>query len=368
MPRKMARQTLEHHAGACYAGSRPYLGSGTSRQFRKSLQLPAFRVHPGNPWVGRHSAAPMASGNPAVTPSRLNPNNVLRRLAKGPRWLLRRAGLDIVRYRGEGGSRQHLWNVQHSLSDELARSRQHLWNVQHSLSDELARLTDDTITAGPFKGARLPVSWRDRGSKLLGFYEQELHPFIEAVIEWKPDVVLNVGCAEGYYAIGMAKRIPGAKSFAYDLDPLAQAACKTTRNVNHVDLVVLGLCTDAELRERTEKAERPFMLVDCEGGERELLVSNQYSYPNARIIVECHDFVDRSITSSLVDKFSQTHSIQTIKQAGRNPFSHPITASWAENDLWVVVSERRPERMHWLYMMPKASNSALLRFPGKSQA
>jgi len=24
----MARQTLERHAGACYAGSRPYLGSG----------------------------------------------------------------------------------------------------------------------------------------------------------------------------------------------------------------------------------------------------------------------------------------------------------------------------------------------------
>jgi hypothetical protein len=267
----------------------------------------------------------------------VNLSNVLRRLAKGPRWLLRRAGLDIVRYRGEGGSRQHLWNVQHSLSDELAR------------------ITDDTITAGPFKGARLPVSWRDRGSKLLGFYEQELHPFVEAVIEWKPDVVVNVGCADGYYAIGMANRIPGAKSFAYDLDPLAQVACKTARDINHIDLVVLGLCTDAELRERTEKAERPFMLVDCEGGERELLLSNEYSYSNARIIVECHDFVDRSITSSLVDKFSQTHSIQTIKQAGRNPFSHPITASWAENDLWIVVSERRPERMHWLYMIPKAS-------------
>jgi hypothetical protein len=28
MPRKMARQTLERHAGVCYAGSRPYLGSG----------------------------------------------------------------------------------------------------------------------------------------------------------------------------------------------------------------------------------------------------------------------------------------------------------------------------------------------------
>src|SRR5215831_3414954 len=73
------------------------------------------------------------------------------------------------------------------------------------------RITDDTITAGPFKGARLPVSWRDRGSKLLGFYEQELHPFIEAVIEWKPDVVVNVGCAEGYYAIGRRSESPARR-------------------------------------------------------------------------------------------------------------------------------------------------------------
>jgi hypothetical protein len=262
----------------------------------------------------------------------MNLGNSLRRLATAPRWLLRRAGLDIVRYRGEGSRRQELEN-------------------------KLASITDNTITTGPFKGVRLPVSesWGDRGSKLLGFYEQELHPYIEAVIEWKPDIVLNVGCAEGYYAIGMAKRIPGAKSLAYDLDPRAQLACKTARDINHVDLVVLGLCTNAELRIRTEKAERPFMLIDCEGGERELLLSNEYSYPNARIIVECHDFIDRSITSSLIDKFSPTHLIQTIKQTGRNPFCHAITAGWAENDLWLLVSERRPERMHWLYMTPLAS-------------
>src|SRR5262245_39167245 len=154
-------------------------------------------------------------------PHRMNLSNALRRLAKPPRWLLRRAGLDIVRYRGEGSRKQELEN-------------------------KLASITDDTITGGPFKGARLSVSSSDRGSQLLGFYEQELHPFIEAVIEWKPDVVVNVGCAEGYYAIGMAKRIPDAKSFAYDLDPLAQIACKTARDINHIDLVVLGLCTDAK--------------------------------------------------------------------------------------------------------------------------
>jgi len=49
MPRKMARQTLERHAGACYAGSRPYLGSGLLGSPENRYNLPHFRVHPGNP-------------------------------------------------------------------------------------------------------------------------------------------------------------------------------------------------------------------------------------------------------------------------------------------------------------------------------
>src|SRR5262249_1537098 len=48
MPRKMARQTLERHAGACCAGSRPYLGSGLLGSPENRYNLPHFRVHPGN--------------------------------------------------------------------------------------------------------------------------------------------------------------------------------------------------------------------------------------------------------------------------------------------------------------------------------
>ena len=44
MPRKMARQTLERRAGACYAGSRLYLGSGLLGSPENRYNLPHFRV------------------------------------------------------------------------------------------------------------------------------------------------------------------------------------------------------------------------------------------------------------------------------------------------------------------------------------
>jgi hypothetical protein len=81
----------------------------------------------------------------------MNLNNALLRLGKGPVWLLRRTGFDIIRYRGS----------------------------RNELDNKLASITHNTITAGPFKGVRLPDykpssaaiwSWtRDRGNKLLGF-------------------------------------------------------------------------------------------------------------------------------------------------------------------------------------------------------
>jgi tRNA G37 N-methylase Trm5 len=180
-----------------------------------------------------------------------------------------------------------------------------------------------------------------------------LHPYIEDVIAWQPDVVINVGCAEGYYSTGLAKRLPSALVVAYDMDPKAQEACKEACHINGIELEIRGFCTASELRERTETAARPFMFIDCEGGERQLLLTDDYRFPNAKMIVECHDFVDRDITFALLAKFSNTHEISKIPQGGRDPFSHTSLSGLSNDDRWGLVSERRPETMHWLFMAPK---------------
>ena len=87
MPRKMARQTLERHAGACCAGSRPYLGSGLLGSPENRYNLPHFRVHPGNPGLGHVRLVP----KPAVG----NRSNAAQRAALCPCWtddLLRLGG------------------------------------------------------------------------------------------------------------------------------------------------------------------------------------------------------------------------------------------------------------------------------------
>src|SRR3954471_17960548 len=61
-----------------------------------------------------------------------------------------------------------------------------------------------TVSGGPFAGptypARPPLPL---APKLLGIYERELHGAIEAAIRAAPETIVNVGSADGYYAVGL---------------------------------------------------------------------------------------------------------------------------------------------------------------------
>src|SRR6478672_6897407 len=65
------------------------------------------------------------------------------------------------------------------------------------------------VQHGPFKGMKYP-GVNSVGSalipKLLGSYERELHPLIDSICAGQYDQVVDIGCAEGYYAVGLAMR------------------------------------------------------------------------------------------------------------------------------------------------------------------
>lgn len=54
------------------------------------------------------------------------------------------------------------------------------------------------------------IAWAWSVPNLVGSYESELHLQIEQLILERPQVVIDVGCAEGYYAVGLAQRLPDA--------------------------------------------------------------------------------------------------------------------------------------------------------------
>src|SRR5258708_39673128 len=78
------------------------------------------------------------------------------------------------------------------------------------------------VLSGPFLGMPYlnEIIWGPITPKWIGSYEAELHSVVEQLIAGEYREIVNVGCAEGYYAVGLASRIPKVKVLAFDLDPI----------------------------------------------------------------------------------------------------------------------------------------------------
>jgi hypothetical protein len=218
------------------------------------------------------------------------------------------------------------------------------------------------VRSGPFEGMKLSDrrSWSDGDilPKLIGCYEAELHECVRQVAAAAPDLVVNVGAAEGYYAIGLARLIPNCTVHAFDTAQASQDICRLAAGLNGVGdrVFVGGRCTPDLLQTVLAGAAAPFLFCDCEGYERHLIDPEQVpALRSTSILVECHDFVEAGITQTLVDRLSPTHTLTMIHEGARDPNASPFLRTFGSLDRWLAVCEYRPTMMHWLVARPNAS-------------
>lgn len=228
------------------------------------------------------------------------------------------------------------------------------------LSAKMAAECGNEVQHGPFAGMVLTdrASWArggDKASKLAGLYEAELHPALRTARDRSPGLVVNVGCAEGYYAIGLARMLPGARVFAFDIDPKARVVCAEAAAKNGVgDRVTVGGAATCEGLSEIVGSE-PFALVimDCEGCEESLLDPKRVpELSRCDIIVETHDCFVPNVTETLIQRFRDTHEVEVIRAGPRDPAA--VLPHWPERDRWLVVAEGRPAGMSWLACWSKA--------------
>jgi len=228
------------------------------------------------------------------------------------------------------------------------------------LGNMIYEATQGIVQNGPFTGQQLVrnPSWGmgDMCSKLLGTYEAELHDALEKAIRKLPDLVINVGCAEGYYAVGLAQRLPLGQVYAFDIDDQAQSVCKQAAIINGVNtnLSVNGECTAQIIKDLVSETPEALIILDCEGAEIDLMAQDVVNYLiNATLIIECHDHIDDQITPTLQQRISDTHNIQLLREGPRDPSGYKMLEPLSTFDRWMAVCEFRPTLMHWLIATPK---------------
>lgn len=179
-----------------------------------------------------------------------------------------------------------------------------------------------TVASGPFAGMKYATD-NPHGPllpKLLGTYECELHDVLERVVESDYSTVIDVGCAEGYYATGLAMRCPNTRVIACDIDERARQLCLETARLNGVAnrIDVHGEVDAAWLiREVTGHAGPGFVLSDCEGFEADLFTDEvARALAGWDLLIEVHDGVRPGVTGELTRIFSPTHDVTVIAGIG----------------------------------------------------
>jgi len=212
-----------------------------------------------------------------------------------------------------------------------------------------------TIKYGPFAGTIYPLEAalsRISIPALLGSYEHELHDVIKTIARRKYDLVIDIGSAEGYYAVGLAKLL-GIKVLAFDPEPRERAFCEMAARLNKVDSLV-------ELRQLFHASDiaqfrdlRVLCICDCEGFEAEIFTSSTIQDVKSwDLLVELHGNAISQLTH-----LDWSQKVSTIVSA---PQSRIYSELEGLGDQTRLLSENREGPQTWLWCDGQA-NAASLR-------
>jgi hypothetical protein len=219
-----------------------------------------------------------------------------------------------------------------------------------------------TVVGGPFKGMQyygeaVCGPW---APKIMGVYESELAP---CLLNWSAisfQQIIDVGAAEGYYAVGCAMLWPQARVTAFESSEEGQRLLTRMVELNGLQsrVKIMGHCEQDALCAATLDGKSSLIIMDVEGAETHLL--NPRDVPglvNAYIIVEIHDCFDNRAGEIVSSHLKSSHVIKEVRTQRRTfwDFYEP-RAFWLR--LWLLpylkqyANEFRPGPMRWFCCTP----------------
>ena len=221
------------------------------------------------------------------------------------------------------------------------------------LGNTVLAQSGSTVAAGPFAGMVYDVLPEDetRVPRLLGCFESTLAPVIEAICASDPRLIIDVGAGEGFYAVGLAMRLPLTTVWARDSNRAALELCEHLAETNGVAGRVKtgGKLTHADFD--ICRAQHTVVLCDIEGGEDALLDPDRAKgLRRADILVEVHEDIRPGLTDRMIARFEATHDIRRFDRHA----STDALPAWMEGlsdlDRLLALWETRPAPTPWLWM------------------
>ena len=191
--------------------------------------------------------------------------------------------------------------------------------------------------------------------KILGSYEKELEKILLKISQKNYNLIVDIGCAEGYYAIGFARlfKYKDTQIEAFDTDEKAQLLCRKNAKKNDVNIKVNDFCDSHRLLNLC-KNKYALIFIDAEGYEIELINEKLVrSLKSCDFLIEAHDFINIKTSEYLSNCFKKTHKIQIIKSVDdiskAYEYNFPEIDNLSLKTKFQVLREDRPTIMRWIY-------------------
>ncbi len=218
------------------------------------------------------------------------------------------------------------------------------------------------VRGGPFAGLRYVGESPSPqiGPFLLGLNEIEIWPFVRRLLAADSDAFVNVGAAEGYYAVGMARFGRFPRVISYEGSRLGRVLTRFMARKNGVaDRVdVRGQCDPELLALVLEPFAHPALLIDVEGYEELLADPDRVpALRRATMIIELHE-QQRPMADLLRPRFADTHEIEEVWTRARTLADLPVdlrpaSLFYRRTRLLELGTEPRQGPMRWWLLTPK---------------
>jgi hypothetical protein len=181
-------------------------------------------------------------------------------------------------------------------------------------------------------------------------------------------MIVDIGAAEGYYAVGLAKVASGPPVTAFEATQRGRLLTFQMAEMNGVAdrLKIQGFCDRQSLTNVIEDCRYPLVVCDCEGGEFELI--DPVEIPKLKvsdILVEVHGRVEvapgehpdhpSAMAEFLSRRFRDTHDVTLIKQTPRLDMDWPTDLDGVSAaDQRAAMCENRAVGSCWLWMRARS--------------
>lgn len=218
-------------------------------------------------------------------------------------------------------------------------------------------MKDNVIVAGVFAGVKFTDNqvFGTPMAKLLGTYEMELRDVLSNIGSAQCDRLINVGGAEGYYAVGGAVSWDIQEVIVYEAleEGRKLITCIAKKNGVLDKMRVLGNCSEDDLYALSSEESRDILIMDIEGNELRLLSERVLDrLRKSIVVVEAHDFVCPGCSLAIRKRLQKTHDVSVISSQTRTPADFPLNIPVTSKCKTALMNERRPGIMEWVIGMP----------------